>query len=415
MGQSGIMAPAIFSITQAGGHDTVFPADVSRGASDYAMPGDPPPRRIKVMLLTVGLGVGGTEGQLLELASRLDRRRFEVGVCALKGADVIADEMRARGVRVIALDGKGTWDVRVLYRLYRVLLAERPDVIHAFLFWANFISRVLGRLLQVPVRISSYRDVLLWGRWRNRLCERLTARWAHAVTCCSEAVRLRVLSEVGGDEWKYLTIHNGVDMAGFHSYRTVTKRHVGLREGVPVIGTVCRLIEPDKGITVLLQGMAKLAGPPASLSCQLLIVGEGPARRQLHDLGERLGISSRVVFTGMRRDIADVLPLLDVFVMPSLSEGFGIAIVEAMAAGRPVVASAVGGIPEIVHHEETGLLVPPGDPDALAAALRDLVTRPDRARALGACGQQRARELFSIELAVKRHEDLYEGLMAKRA
>jgi glycosyltransferase involved in cell wall biosynthesis len=378
------------------------------------MPGDPP-RRIKVMLLTVGLGVGGTEGQLLELASRLDRRRFEVGVCALKGADVIADELRARGVRVIALDGEGTWDVRVLYRLYRVLRAERPDVIHAFLFWANFISRVLGRFLRVPVLISSYRDVLLWGRWRNRLCERLTARWAHAVTCCSEAVRRRVLSEVGGNEWKYITIHNGVDMAGFHSHRTVTKPDVGLREGVPVIGTVCRLIEPDKGITVLLQGMAQLAGPPAPLSCQLLIVGEGPARRQLHDLGERLGILSRVVFTGMRRDIADLLPLLDVFVMPSLSEGFGIAIVEAMAAGRPVVASAVGGIPEIVQHEETGLLVPPGDPVALAAALRDLVTRPDRARALGACGQQRARERFSIELAVKRHEDLYEELMAKRA
>jgi glycosyltransferase involved in cell wall biosynthesis len=224
-----------------------------------------------------------------------------------------------------------------------------------------------------------------------------------------------VLSEVGGDERKYITIYNGVDMGGGRSHRTVAKPDVGLREGVPVIGTVCRLIEPDKGITVLLQAMAKLTGPPAPLACQLLIVGEGPARSQLHDLGQRLGILSRVVFTGMRRDIADLLPLLDVFVMPSLSEGFGIAIVEAMAAGRPVVASAVGGIPEIVQHEETGLLVPPGDPVALAAALRDLLTRPDRARALGACGQQRARERFSIEVAVKRHEDLYEKLMAKRA
>lgn len=376
------------------------------------MPGAPS-RRIKVMLLTVGLGVGGTEGQVLEIASRLDRRRFEVSVCSLKGADIIAHELRARGVRVITLDGRGAWDVRVLYRLARVILVERPDVIHAFLFWANFISRVLGRLLRVPVLISSYRDILLWAKWRNRLCDRFTAGWAHAATCCSEAVRRFALSEVGGDERKYITIHNGVDVARFTSSRTATRADVGLREGIPVIGTVGRLIEPGKGIAVLLQGMAQLAGPPASLSCQLLIVGDGPARRQLHALGERLGISSRVVFAGMRRDIVDLLPLLDVFVMPSLSEGFGIAIVEAMAAGRSVVASAIGGIPEIVQHEETGLLVPPGDPVALAAALHDLLTRPDRARALGACGRQRARERFSIEVVVKRHEDLYERLMAK--
>jgi glycosyltransferase involved in cell wall biosynthesis len=234
------------------------------------------------------------------------------------------------------------------------------------------------------------------------------------VTCCSEAVRRRTLSEVGGDERKYITIHNGVDVARFDSGRAVAKPDVGLLEGVPVIGMVGRLIEPEKGLAVLLEGMARLAGPPAPLSCQLLIVGEGPARRQLHDLCARLGILSRVAFAGMRRDIADLLPLFDVFVMPSLSEGFGIAIVEAMAAGRPVVASAVGGIPEIVKQGETGLLVPPGDPVALAAAIRDLLTQPDRARALGACGRQRARERFSIESAVKRHEDLYDALAAQR-
>ena len=371
-------------------------------------------RRIKVMLLTVGLGVGGTEGQVLEIAARLDRRRFEVSVCALKGADVLAHELRARGVRVITLDGKGAWDARVLYRLARVIRAERPDVIHAFLFWANCLSRVLGRLLRVPVRISSYRDILLWARWGYRVCDRVTAGWAQAATCCSEAVRRLALAEVGGDARTYVTIHNGVDVARFGSSRTVTRADVGLRDGVPVIGTVGRLIEPEKGIAVLLQGVARLAGPPAPLACQLLIVGDGPARGQLQELVERLGISSRVVFAGMRRDIADVLPLVDVFVMPSLSEGFGIAIVEAMAAGLPVVASDVGGIPEIVQHGETGLLVPPGDPAALAAALHELVTRPDRARALGACGRQRARERFSIESAVKRHEDLYAELMAQR-
>ena len=370
-------------------------------------------RRIKVMLLTVGLGVGGTEGQVLEIASRLDRRRFEASVCALKGADVLARELRARGVRVITLDGKGAWDVRVPYRLARVIRAERPDVIHAFLFWANCLSRVIGRLLRVPVRISSYRDILLWSRWGYRVCDRVTAGWAQAATCCSEAVRRLALAEVGGGEWKYVTIHNGVDVARFSSSRTVTRADVGLRDGVPVIGTVGRLVEPEKGIAVLLQSMARLAGPPASLPCQLLIVGDGPARRHLHEIGERLGISSLVVFAGMRRDIAEVLPFVDVFVMPSLSEGFGIAIVEAMAAGRPVVATAVGGIPEVVVQGETGLLVPPGDAGALGDAVAHLVNHPEQARLMGARGRERACDRFSIESAVTRHEDLYAKLMAQ--
>lgn len=372
-----------------------------------------PARRIKVMLLTVGLGVGGTEGQVLEIASRLDRRRFDVGVCALKGTDVIAEELRARGVRVITLNGAGRWDARVLSRLFRVVRAERPDVIHAFLSPANLAACIVGRLLGVPGLLLSFRGLEVWKHWSHRLVDGLTVRVADAATCSSNAIRRRALSEVGGDERKYVTIHNGVDTARFASRQAPPRSELGLREGVSVVGTVCRLVEPTKGLAVLLQAMAELrdrAAPP----CQLLVVGDGPAFRQLHDLGERLGILSQVVFAGMRRDVADLLPLFDVFVMPSLSEGFGIAIVEAMAAGRPVVASDVGGIPESVDHEATGLLVPPGDPAALAAALYDLLTRPDKARALGVRGRQRARERFSIESVVKRHEDLYEDLLAQR-
>ncbi len=373
------------------------------------------PKTIKLMLLAVGLRVGGTEGQLLEIASRLDRHRFDVTVCVLKGHDVITRELGERGVRVIALGGKGKWDVRVLSRLWRAIRQEQPEVIHAFLFFANLASRVLGRFLRVPVLISSYRGVDVETGWLYQLIDRWTARWARAMTCCSEAVRRSVIPRIGGDNGKYVTIHNGVDLERFTGSAPLTRAELGLREGIPVIGTVCRLDEPVKGLTVLLEATARLTRQAEGPGCQLLIVGEGPADHLLHERVGKLEMAERVVFAGMRRDIERLLPVLDVFVLPSLTEGFGIAIVEAMAAGRPVVATQVGGIPEVVVHLDTGLLVPPGDADALAAAIEAILRDPNRARALGARGQRRAREKFSIELTVKRHEELYETLVAKHA
>lgn len=369
------------------------------------------PQRLKLMLLTVGLDVGGTEEQILEIASRLDRSRFEVVVCCLKKEGIVARELRERGVRVISLGGKATWDARVLYRLMSLIRSERPDAIHAFLSFANLASRLTGRLLRVPVLISSYRDREIWKHWSHRLADRMTIGWAHAATCCSEAVRQFVVSMVGDKEEKFITIHNGVDIARFNISAAWTKTDLGLREGLPVVGTVCRLYEPKKGLTVLLQALARLAERTGFPPCQLLIVGGGPAYKQLRDRCVRLNLSRWVVFAGMRRDIPRILPLMEVFVMSSLYEGFGIAIVEAMAASRPVIASAVGGIPEIVVHGETGLLVPPGDSTALAEAINDLLSHPEKAVVFGMCGRQRALERFSIESVVKRHEELYEALV----
>lgn len=373
------------------------------------------PKLLKLMLLTVGLGLGGTEGQVLEIASRLDRARFAVIVCCLKGEGIIARELRERGVRVVALGGRGKFDIRTLAKLFSLIRAERPDVIHAFLFWANLLSRVFGKLLRVPVLISSYRGVDVWKRWHRVLADRVTSRWAQVMTCCSDAVRRVAFSQVLGDETKFITIHNGVDVDRFNGQTALTKHDLGLHEDLPVIGTVCRLYEPTKGIAVLLEAVAKLTEQAASPCCQLLIVGEGPAFGKFRDLGVRLGIDRWVVFAGARRDIPRVLPLMEIFVLPSLYEGFGIAIIEAMAAGRPVIATAVGGIPEIVVHGETGLLVPPGDPIALAAAIRSLISDSKRALSFGARGRKRVHDKFSIEMVVRRHEELYERCFALRA
>ena len=371
-------------------------------------------RMHQVMLLAVGLGVGGTESHVLELASRLNPRRYRVTVCGLKGEDCIAQELRARGLVVKMLGGRGKLDARVFVQFLRLVRRDRPDVIHAFLFRANVLARVVGRLCRTPVVISSYHELELLRERRYLLQDRLTARWSSAMSCCSEAVRDFVLPRVGGSPARYVTLSFGVDTERFRSRVAADRPGLGLVGKGPVIGTVCRLVEPTKGLSILLEALAEL-NRAGMTSCQLLIVGEGPDRERLGQLASRLGIASQVVFAGMRRDIPRVLPLLDVFVLPSLYEGFGIAILEAMAAGRPVVATTVGGIPEIVTHGETGLLVPPGDPIILAKAIQQLLEHPDRAEAMGARGQKRVRERFSIESVVRQHEELYEMLLANRS
>ena len=366
-----------------------------------------------MMLLAIGLGVGGTESHVLELASRLDRKRFQVTVCTLRGDGAIARELRNRGVRVVALGGRGKLDACVLVRLWRLIRRERPAVIHAFLFWANLAGRVLGRFLRVPLCISSYHDFEVTRIGYQLLADRLTVKWTQVVTCCSDAVRQTIFSQIGGEESKYITIPFGIDVSQFNGDHSLRREELGLYEGLPVIGTVCRLEEPKKGLNILLQAVAQFRERFPSPGLQLLIVGEGPAYKSLRKQSEQLGIAPWVVFAGVRRDIPRLLPLLDVFVLASLYEGLGIAILEAMAAARPVIATEVGGVPELVIHCETGLLVPPGKPGALADAIQWLLSRPEEAKTLAARGRERARTHFSIESVVRQHEELYEACMQR--
>ncbi|MFM8552511.1 MAG: glycosyltransferase [Nitrospiraceae bacterium] len=366
--------------------------------------------RLRLLLLTVGLGIGGTEEQIRELALRLDRRRYDVTVCALQGPGVVAEEVRAKGVRVVLLQGRGKGDVRVLYRLYRLIRTWRPDIVHSFLSLANLSAMLVGRLFAAPIIIWSCRDLNVWKTpWHWRL-DRWAIQRADAMTCCSDAVRLFAAQHMQLPAERITTIHNGIDRDRFTAASKLELAQLGLRAGLPVVGTACRLYEPKKGLAVLLRAM-RLAADRGDAPWQLLIVGEGPARADLEQLSERLNLADRVVFAGPRRDVASVLPLMDLFVCPSLYEGFGIAIVEAMLAGLPVVASDVGGIPEIVVPGDTGLLVPPGDPEALAKAIQDLLAHPEQAKKLGRQGRQWAAAKFSVDVMVGRHQALYESLV----
>ena len=368
--------------------------------------------RITLMVLAIGLGVGGTETHILELASGIDRSKFDVTVCSLKPGGCVIDELRRRGIRVVCLNGAGKFDLRVLFRLWRLVREERPDVMQSFLFWANVSARVLGRVSKAVRVVCSYHDEIVSEGRLMRMIDRLTFRWSHAVVCCSEAVRRSVVVRLGAPAAGQTIIPFGVDVEQFTRNDVATRGELGVQSNGPLVGTVCRLVEPKKGLSVLLQAMAELKGAGADRGCQLLIVGEGPARQSLEALSQRLGLSPCVRFVGARRDIPRILPLLDLFVLPSLYEGFGIAILEAMAAGKPVVATTVGGIPEFVVPGDTGLLVEPGHAPALAEAIGCLLGDPERARRMGIRGRERVRAGFQMATVVQRHEQVYEACLA---
>jgi glycosyltransferase involved in cell wall biosynthesis len=367
----------------------------------------------KVMLLAIGLGVGGTETHIRELTTRIDRSRFDVIVCTMKPGGEVAEELRAQGFKVISLDGTGKLDARVLFRLFKVLQAERPDVIQAFLFWANVAARVCGRILRAFSVISSYHDEVISEGQLVRLLDRLTLKWTRAIVCCSEAVRQSVNVRIGETGNRCRIIPFGVDVDSLRYVKAATRQELGLREGGIVLGTVCRLVEPKKGLSVLLKAMETLKQRQGKPPCQLLIVGDGPSRSMLEELREHLGLTAWVVFAGTRRDIPRVLHSLDMFVLSSLYEGFGIAILEAMAAGKPVIASRVGGIPEFVIPGETGVLVEPGNSAALADAIEYLLGDFRQARQMGMKGQDRAQREFGIAESVRRHEQVYEACLVR--
>ena len=367
---------------------------------------------IKLLFLVVGLGVGGTESHVLELASRIDRKRFDVVVVSLKPEGALVPELRARGVRVISLNGTGKLDVRVLFRLREILRVEEPDIVQAFLFWANVAARLMRHVERKMCVVSAYHDQVAQEGWFIRFLDRLTMKWTNRMVCCSHAVRRSVQSRIGGREEQFIMIPFGVEIHRFRKAVAVSRYDLGLEECIPVIGTVCRLVEPKKGLRFLLEAVAQMGKAAARPVCQVLIVGEGPAEEQLRVLAEELGIASRVIFAGVRRDIPQLLPVLDAFVLPSLYEGFGIAILEAMAAGLPVVATTVGGIPEFVTDGMTGRLVEPGNAEALADAIQAVLANPEQARQMGLRGQRHVQEHFDVGAVVRQHEAVYEACLA---
>lgn len=364
----------------------------------------------RIFYLITELDIGGAEKCLYQLASRLDRGRYEPVVCCLFGQGEIGGWLEARGVRVEYLAMRSKLDVGVVPRLCQLLRRYRPHVVHTFMFHANIVGRIAARLSGVPVVVSSIR-VAEEGRRYHVWLDGLTHRLVDCETCVSEQVRAFTAKQARIPAEKLVTVPNGVETQQFECAGGAMRQELGLAPDIPVITTIGRLNE-QKGLPFLLRAAGEVVKEQPDAT--FLLIGAGPLEGELRRQVADLGLGGSVRFLGWRGDVPQILADTDVFVLASLWEGMPNVVLEAMASAVPVVATDVHGTAELVVDQETGLLVPPGEPAPLAEALLGLLESPERAAAMGRRGRQRVEEHFSMEAMVRRNEELYRRLLAEK-
>lgn len=352
----------------------------------------------RILIVCRGLRERGHEVVLaVPGGSKLHRRAEAVGI------DVFPEVRFARGLRVQHL-----WhDVRAL----RGLMRRRSfDIVHTHGSqdsWA--VAASLAGFRPRPVVLRTRHNLFpIRDHLPNRL---LYGRWTDGLVCISSAVVAQCAAKPYLDAGDLTRIPSAVDAGRYEDgERDRVRRELGVENRL-VIGMTGRL-RPEKGHEHLLGAMVEVFSKRPD--AVLVLAGSGSRKAELRGMAEDLNVAEHVVFTGFRKDIPDLLAAFDLFAMPSISEGLGTAVLEAAAAARPIVASDVGGIPDIVHHEETGLLVPPADPVALAKALLRLAEDRDLAARLGRAARERVRREFSEEALVEKTEGCYRDWLGRR-
>jgi glycosyltransferase involved in cell wall biosynthesis len=355
--------------------------------------------------------VGGAEEMVLNLVRYLPAR-FEAMVCAIHEAGPIGEEIRRTGTPVTVLGlTPGLRRPGDLLGIARHLRAARPQIVHTFLLTASLYGRLAAILARVPLVVGTEVNIYEHKRPAHALAERLLMAGTDRIVVSAESVRDFYVKQVHAERSKVDVIYNAVDFtqAQATASRAEMRSTLGLPIGARVAGIIARLTE-QKGYRFLFDA---LASHPALADVHLLAVGGGEQQDALVRDADAKGLSSRVHFLGPRRDLGNLLAAMDVFVLPSLWEGLPLSMVLAMGAGVPVVATRVAGIPEVVDDGRTGLLVPPGDAEALGAALARVLNEPELRRRMSEEARASVLPRFGVNRYVDSVVALYDRLLVQ--
>lgn len=363
---------------------------------------------INVVHMVEALEIGGLERVVDTIATGLDKNRFHPSVWCLVRGGRIFDELKNKGIDVQILNMRSHRDVLFFANLCRKLRRERIHVLHTHGCTATTMGRLAGIFARTPVVLSHMHTTYWDCTLRQLFIEKFLSCFSDRILCCSQAV-----ADLAGDREKIRAdklevIYNGVDIDKFE--RNSQRRIADEKE--IVIGCVASFA-PHKGHKYLLDA-AKSVIDTCSDKVKFVLVGEGALKGELEEQAERLGISSYIIFRETVTDISEIMSSVDIAVLPSSErEGLGLAIIEAMAAGKPVIATSLGGLPEVVEHGKNGLLVPPKDTASLAGAMLYMLNHREEAIQMGVEGRAIVKKKFSVQGMLEKIENLYQGLLKR--
>jgi glycosyltransferase involved in cell wall biosynthesis len=379
-------------------------------------------RSLRVLMLIDEVGsMGGAERFAYQLTAHLDPSRFEPTVCLTRPARrphnfAAIEDLEGRGVEILRLDRSSRAQLDPWRRLI-AFMRDRPfDVLHSHKFSSNVWGALIAPRVKVAAFVAHEQTWSYRGKPHRRWLDRyLIARRADAFVAVSSEDRRRMVSIEHVPEGKTRVIYNGVPDPPPPDTARDIRDELGIGSDQPVLGTVA-VLRPQKALDVLLRAADILRREFPNL--RVLIAGKGVPEAEetrLRRMAAELGLEETVTFLGPREDAVDLMRIFDVAALSSDFEGTPLAVMEYMGIGKPVVATRVGGVPEIVTEGETGLLVEPRQPNALAEAVAKLLRDPELARRMGEAGRERQRQEFSIEASTRKVQDLYEELYAGSA
>lgn len=382
--------------------------------------GSQPP--LKVLRIVTRLNIGGVARHVTSLAADLDPRFQTLLVHGSLGAGEgdFSPQARARGIALSEIPhlqrniapGK---DLRAIWELYQVMRRYRPDIVATHTSKAGILGRLAALFAGVPIRVHTYHGLVLEEAFPTVVSTTLRALERLVALCTTRLIAIS--PQIAGDLQRLgigsrivVTINNGLELGPLRIGDPMTLRNeLELEAGIPLVGIVGRLVR-QKAVATFIDVAAVIRDQLPT--AHYVVVGDGEERINLERQTARLGLTDRVHFVGWRSDLGDVYAAIDIVVLTSKHEGTPCSLIEAGAAGRPVVAMAVGGVPDVVRDGENGTLVLPGDTSAVASAVVAMWRDPGRSQRMGLHGRQRAIEEHSVATMVQEVGDLYAALNA---
>ncbi|WP_373652600.1 glycosyltransferase [Schlesneria sp. DSM 10557] len=365
---------------------------------------------VRIAFCITDLDRGGAERALVQLACHLDRTHWEPHVICLGPRGVLVDELEAAGITVVCLGARGLGSTPcVLWQLVKELRRFKPAIVQTFLFHANILGRIAARIAGIQIVVSGVRVAERRNRWHGWI-DRWTNFLVQTNVCVSRGVAEFSATQGGLSPRKLVVIPNAVEADKFKGIPAADLTKLGIPASSRVCISVGRL-ECQKGFDVLVDAISRIKPLPADV--YFLIVGDGPDADRLGQQVERLGLERQIRFLGRRDDVPELLAASQLFILSSRWEGMPNVVLEAMAAGLPVVATEVEGIAELIQDSVNGVTVRPGEAPPLAAAIESCLARPEFLASAGFESQHMIQKRFTPSVAVSSYAQIYRELLER--